>query len=64
MNTPSRSKLPPTEGHGDETPYDCDFAVNPFHDALQPCAGRIAVPQGPGLGVEPDAHVLEQLRVR
>jgi D-galactarolactone cycloisomerase len=44
--------------------YDCDFAVNPLHDAIHPCDGRIAVPQGPGLGVEPDANVLEQLRVR
>jgi L-alanine-DL-glutamate epimerase-like enolase superfamily enzyme len=44
--------------------YDCDFAVNPLHDAIHPRDGRIAVPQGPGLGVEPDANVLEQLRVR
>jgi L-alanine-DL-glutamate epimerase-like enolase superfamily enzyme len=43
--------------------YDCDFAVNPLHDAIQPRDGRIAVPQGPGLGVEPDAKVIEQLRV-
>ena len=43
--------------------YDCDFAVNPLHDAIHPCEGRIAVPQGPGLGVEPDASVIEQLRV-
>jgi L-alanine-DL-glutamate epimerase-like enolase superfamily enzyme len=44
--------------------YDCDFAVNPLHDAILPCEGRIAVPQGPGLGVEPDAAVIEQLRLR
>jgi L-alanine-DL-glutamate epimerase-like enolase superfamily enzyme len=44
--------------------YDCDFTVNPLHDAIHPRDGRIAVPQGPGLGVEPDANVLEQLRVR
>jgi L-alanine-DL-glutamate epimerase-like enolase superfamily enzyme len=43
--------------------YDCDFDVNPLHEAIQPIAGRIPVPQGPGLGVEPDARVLEQLRV-
>ena len=43
--------------------YDCDFAVNPLHDAIHPRDGRIAVPQGPGLGVEPDASVIEQLRV-
>jgi L-alanine-DL-glutamate epimerase-like enolase superfamily enzyme len=44
--------------------YDCDFADNPLHDAIHPRNGRIAVPQGPGLGVEPDANVIEQLRVR
>jgi L-alanine-DL-glutamate epimerase-like enolase superfamily enzyme len=44
--------------------YDCDFADNPLHDAIHPRDGRIAVPQGPGLGVEPDANVIEQLRVR
>ncbi|MBM3224244.1 MAG: mandelate racemase/muconate lactonizing enzyme family protein [Candidatus Tectomicrobia bacterium] len=43
--------------------YDCDFEVNPLHEAIQPCAGRIAVPQGPGLGVEPDPEVLKRLRV-
>lgn len=43
--------------------YDCDFDVNPLHDAIHPGAGRIAVPQGPGLGVDPDARVIEQLRV-
>ncbi|MGE3538870.1 MAG: mandelate racemase/muconate lactonizing enzyme family protein [Candidatus Tectimicrobiota bacterium] len=42
--------------------YDCDFDVNPLHDAIQPRDGRIAVPQGAGLGVEPDAQVLAQLR--
>src|SRR5213078_2493595 len=44
--------------------YDCDFAMNPLRDAIHPHDGRIAVPQGPGLGVEPDAKVIEQLRVR
>jgi L-alanine-DL-glutamate epimerase-like enolase superfamily enzyme len=44
--------------------YDCDFDVNPLHDAIQPRAGRIAVPQGPGFGGEPDAGVIERLRVR
>lgn len=43
--------------------YDCDFEANPFHDAIHPRDGRLAVPQGPGLGVEPDATVIEQLRV-
>jgi D-galactarolactone cycloisomerase len=43
--------------------YGCDFVVNPLHEAIHPCAGRMAVPQGPGLGVEPDAKVIEQLRI-
>jgi L-alanine-DL-glutamate epimerase-like enolase superfamily enzyme len=40
------------------------YAVNPLHDAIHPRDGRLAVPQEPGLGVEPDANVIEQLRVR
>ena len=43
--------------------YACDFDVNPLHDAIHPIDGRIPVPQGPGLGVEPDAGVIEKLRV-
>jgi L-alanine-DL-glutamate epimerase-like enolase superfamily enzyme len=45
--------------------YDCDFAVNPLHDAIHPDReGRFAIPQQPGLGVEPDMDVVEKLRVR
>jgi D-galactarolactone cycloisomerase len=44
--------------------YDADFAVNILHDAIDPAKnGCIPVPQGPGLGVEPDPAVLEKLRV-
>ena len=44
--------------------YDADFAVNPLHDAILPDRnGHLAVPQGPGLGVEPDLKVMEKLRV-
>ena len=44
--------------------YDADFAVNPLHDAISPKAdGRIAVPQGPGLGIDPDPAVIAKLRV-
>jgi len=44
--------------------YDADFAVNPLHDAISPDAnGRIAVPQGPGLGIDPDPAVIAKLRV-
>ena len=44
--------------------YDADFAVNPLHDAIRPnSAGRITVPQGPGLGIDPDPAVIAKLRV-
>ena len=44
--------------------YDADFAVNPLHDAILPDQnGCLAVPQGPGLGVEPDTAVIAKLRV-
>jgi L-alanine-DL-glutamate epimerase-like enolase superfamily enzyme len=44
--------------------YDADFAANPLHDAIHPdTSGRIAVPQGPGLGIDPAPKVLEKLRV-
>ena len=45
--------------------YDADFAVYPLHGAIDPDAqGCIAVPQGPGLGLDPDPAVVEKLRVR
>jgi L-alanine-DL-glutamate epimerase-like enolase superfamily enzyme len=44
--------------------YDADFAVNPMHDAIHPNReGRITVPQGPGLGIDPDPAVIAKLRV-
>ena len=42
--------------------FYCDFADNPLGDAIHPKNGRIAVPQGPGLGVDPDPRLLEKLR--
>ncbi|MBU2053931.1 MAG: mandelate racemase/muconate lactonizing enzyme family protein [Proteobacteria bacterium] len=44
--------------------FFCDFDLNPYHDAIHPKDGRIAIPQGPGLGVDPDPKVIEKLRVR
>src|SRR3989442_807007 len=38
--------------------FYCDFAKNPLGDAINPVNGRIAVPQGPGLGVDPDPRML------
>jgi L-alanine-DL-glutamate epimerase-like enolase superfamily enzyme len=44
--------------------YDADFAVNPMHEAIMPTqTGHVRVPQGPGLGVEPDLAVVAKLRV-
>src|SRR5262245_26786326 len=44
--------------------YDADFAENPLHDAILPDKeGRMAVPQKPGLGVEPDPKLIAKLRV-
>ncbi len=44
--------------------YDADFAVNPLHDAILPDKdGCLAVPQGPGLGADPDPAVVAKLRV-
>ena len=44
--------------------YDIDFAVNPLHDAIHPDKnGRFAIPQGPGLGVDPDLDVIEKYRI-
>ena len=44
--------------------YDCDFEVNPMHNAIEPDKqGRFAVPQGPGLGVDPDPAVIGKLRI-
>ena len=44
--------------------FYCDFAENPLGEAIHPKRGRIAVPQGPGLGVDPEPRLLEKLRKR
>jgi L-alanine-DL-glutamate epimerase-like enolase superfamily enzyme len=41
----------------------CDLAVDPFGGWNVPVDGVVAVPTGPGLGVEPDEKLLEQCRV-
>ena len=42
--------------------FYCDFEENPLGDAIHPRNGRLAVPQGPGLGVDPDPRLVEKLR--
>ena len=41
----------------------CDLAVDPFGGWNVPVKGRVALPTGPGLGVDPDLAVLERCRV-
>lgn len=44
--------------------YDADFMENPLHEAIMPSsAGCLPVPQGPGLGVDPDPAMIRKLRV-
>jgi len=51
-------------GEGLVERYDADFAVNPLHEAIMPDkSGCLAVPQGPGLGIDPDPTVIAKLRV-
>jgi D-galactarolactone cycloisomerase len=41
----------------------CDLTESPFGDWYEPKDGYLAVPQGSGLGIEPDLKLLEELRV-
>jgi L-alanine-DL-glutamate epimerase-like enolase superfamily enzyme len=43
--------------------FYCDFDETPLGNAVNPQRGRMAVPQGPGLGVDPDPRVLRKLAV-
>jgi L-alanine-DL-glutamate epimerase-like enolase superfamily enzyme len=45
--------------------YFClSLETKPFGTALEPDDGKIAVPVGPGLGLEPDAAVIKDYRLR
>ena len=41
----------------------CDLSESPFGTWYEPVDGYLTVPQGPGLGVEPDPILLDKLRV-
>jgi D-galactarolactone cycloisomerase len=41
----------------------CDFESELYGEAMVPKAGRIKVPDGPGLGLEPDKDVLKKFQV-
>lgn len=43
--------------------YYCDFAETPFGEQIIPKNGDFAVPQVPGLGVDPDAALVAKMRV-
>lgn len=40
-----------------------ELEASPYHEAVRAREGRVAVPAGPGLGVEPDMAVIERYRV-
>jgi D-galactarolactone cycloisomerase len=41
----------------------CDLTESPFGDWYEPANGYLALPQGPGLGIEPDQDILDKLKV-
>src|SRR5689334_7045873 len=41
----------------------CDLTESPFGDWYEPVGGYLTLPQGPGLGVEPDLRLLDKLKV-
>jgi L-alanine-DL-glutamate epimerase-like enolase superfamily enzyme len=41
----------------------CDLAESPFGNWYEPVDGYLALPQGPGLGIEPDQDILDKLQV-
>lgn len=41
----------------------CDLTESPFGDWYEPKHGYLALPKGPGLGVDPDLKLLEKIRV-
>jgi L-alanine-DL-glutamate epimerase-like enolase superfamily enzyme len=43
--------------------FYCDLEASPLGDAILAKGGSMRVPQGPGLGIEPDTSVIERYRV-
>jgi D-galactarolactone cycloisomerase len=41
----------------------CDLTESPFGDWYEPVDGYLAVPQGPGLGIDPDPAILDKLSI-
>jgi D-galactarolactone cycloisomerase len=40
-----------------------DLQASPYHDAVRARRGRLSVPSGPGLGIEPDMKVIDRFRL-
>ncbi len=40
-----------------------DLEASPYHDAVRARNGRVTVPDGPGLGIEPDMQVIDRYRL-
>jgi D-galactarolactone cycloisomerase len=40
-----------------------DLEASPYHEAIRAIDGKVNVPNGPGLGIEPDMKVIEKFRV-
>lgn len=40
-----------------------DLEASPYHDAVRARDGRLSVPTGPGLGLDPDMEILERYRL-
>src|SRR5271166_430805 len=40
-----------------------DLQASPYHDAVRASQGRLSVPPGPGLGLDPDMEVLNRYRL-
>jgi len=51
----------------DESPLEklfCTFEAHPYGDAIEVVDGRLRVPTGPGLGIDPDPQVLKSFSVK
>ena len=49
-----------------EAPFErifIDLEASPYHDAMTATDGRVTLPDGPGLGIDPDPAVLARYRV-
>jgi D-galactarolactone cycloisomerase len=49
--------------HALQERFFVDLQISPFGAAVEPCDGWLSVPQGPGLGCDPDPDALARCRV-